>query len=133
MRHEALELDALAAGGGHAERARDLQAADLEILDRDAQALGDPHGVVLGRTREQQRELLAAEAVEQLERAQRTAHRVGDVAQHGVADAVAVIVVDGLEVVEVGQHDADRLVGEGGLLGDLGEARLQGAAVEQAR
>ena len=46
---------------------------------------------------------------------------------------MAVVVVDRLEVVEVGQHDADRLVGERGLLGDLGEARLQGAAVEQAR
>ena len=60
------------------------------------------------------------------------AHRVGDVAQDRVADAVAVVVVDRLEVVEVGQYHADRLVGERGLLGDLGEARLQRATVEQA-
>jgi hypothetical protein len=87
------------------------QAGDLELLDRHAQALGDPRRVVLRRAREQ-RELLATEAVEQLEGPQGAAHGVGDVAQHGVADAVAVVVVDRLEVVEVGQDDADRLVGE---------------------
>ena len=81
---------------------------------------------------QQDQELLAAEAVGELEGAQPLAQLVGDVAQHRVAAVVAVAVVDLLEGVHVAQQHADRLVGETRLVGDLGEAGDQGVAVEQA-
>ena len=77
-------------------------------------------------------ELLAADPVDELERAQRLADLVGGVAQHGVAALVAVLVVDPLEAVEVEQHDGHRAAGQARLLLDLGDARLERRAVEQA-
>ena len=62
------------------------------------------------RAGEQHDELLAADAVDEVERPQRLSHRVGDVLEHGVAGRVAVLVVDPLEVVEVGHEQPERRV-----------------------
>ena len=80
---------------------------------------------------EHDEELLAAEAVDELERAQLLAHLVGDVAQHRVAAVVAVAVVDVLEAVDVAHEQAHGALREPRLLGDLAKARQQRAAVEQ--
>ena len=82
-----------------------------------------------GRTTQ---ELLAAEAVDQLERAQLLAQQQGGVPEDVVAAVVAVLVVDRLEAVEVAHDHADRVAGQRRLLGDLGEARRQRRAVEQS-
>ena len=74
---------------------------------------------------EDQQQLLAADAVGELERAQRLAHLVGDVAQDGVARLVPVGVVDVLEAVQVEEHEGDRHLHEGRLLADLLEALAQ--------
>ena len=64
---------------------------------------------LLGRVREDQRELLAAVARRHVPRpAARRAQRRGDLAQAFVAGRVAVGVVEGLEVVDVGEHEGDR-------------------------
>ena len=57
--------------------------------------------------RRDQRELVAAQAREVVDLADRLAARVRDGAQDGVADRVAVDVVDRLEAVEVEQHERD--------------------------
>ena len=81
---------------------------------------------------EHDQELLAAESVDELERAQPLAQLIGDVAQDRVAAVVAVLVVDVLEAVDVAQHQAHGLAGQPRLVGDLQEARQQRVAVEQA-
>ncbi len=86
----------------------------------------------MGDPGQHDQELLAPEAVGELEGAQPLAQLVGDVAQHRVAAIVAVAVVDALERVHVAEQQAHGLVGEAGLVGDLGEAGAQGVAVEQA-
>ena len=102
------------------------------FADRDAQALGDDAGRRRIGSGEQDHELLAADPVGRLERAQVGAQAVGDVAQDRVADAVAVLVVDRLEVVEVGDDHRDLAAGRRRLVGELGDARLERDAVQHA-
>ena len=99
-----------------------MQAAGGRGLDGRPQALGQHLGVGERRSREHHEELLAAEAVGEVEGAQLLAQRVGDVDEDRVAALVAVLVVDGLEVVEVGHDHADRLARERGLLVELRRA-----------
>jgi len=61
-------------------------------------------------------ELLPAEAVHQLKRAQMLAQLIAGSAQNGVSAVMAVEVVDGLEVVDVAQQYAYRLARQPGLL-----------------
>ena len=100
--------------------------------DRPAQPFGDPAPVALADAGEHDEELLAAEAVDELEGVQALAQLIGDVAQRGVAARMAVLVVDRLEVVDVAQQQAHRLAGQARLMAELGEARDQRVAVEQA-
>ena len=71
---------------------------------------------------DQDQELLAAEPVGEVEGAQLLADRVGDVGEHRVADRVPEGVVDALEVIEVAEHDPDRLAGQLRLLLELERA-----------
>src|SRR5262249_10245552 len=96
-----LELEAPGLRGGDAERDRDLVAVDRRLADRLAQSLGD-----LGRDRrarpgEQHDELLAAEAVDRLEGANRRLQAPRDLLEDRVAGGVAVLVVDRLEAIDV--------------------------------
>src|SRR5205823_12308859 len=72
----------------------------------------------LGRGRggagEQDGELLTAVPADHVRPAQRTGQAAGDLADHRVADQVAVGVVDPLEVVDVDHDRGDRLGGAGG-------------------
>ena len=85
-----------------------------------------------GREGDHAGEFVAAEAGDQRLHRQDAAHPLGAFAQDGVADAVAVEVVDLLEVVEVDHHEGDDLAA----LGRLGDQLVRGpadrAAVEAA-
>ena len=125
--------DVGARSGADAQRHVHLQAARVLGGDAPAQALGHAAALLQVDTREDDQELLPADAVGELERPQLAADRARYVAQHVVAARVAVRVVDLLEVVDVQGDQRDRVAGQPGLLGQLVEARRQRAAVEQAR
>ena len=77
-------------------------------------------------------ELLAAEARQRVVAAHRGREAVGDLGEHPVADEVPVGVVDALEVVDVGDQQADRGVAPRGAI-ELGRERLgEVPAVEDA-
>ena len=78
-----------------------------------------------------QRELVAADARDQIGRAEPLAQHLGDRLEHRVAGRVAVRVVDLLEVVEVEHDDRARVAVADGAGERLDEARLEAAAVEQ--
>jgi hypothetical protein len=54
--------------------------------------------------RQQDGKLLAADAAQHVDLALALAHQVGQLAQHGVAGRVAVLVVDALEVIDIEQQ-----------------------------
>ena len=102
-------------------------------LDERAELLGEDRALLDAGLGQDEHELLAAVAADQVAtRAGCAEMRLGDAAQHDVADAVAVRVVDGLEVVDVDEGDRQRaLVARRAL--DLGEERAeQGLAVGDA-
>ena len=78
---------------------------------RAAQALGPRQGIGRFAFGQHEQELLATPAHGRLAGHEAVAHDVGDGAQHGVARGVAVVVVDVLEVVDVGHDDGERLAG----------------------
>jgi hypothetical protein len=78
-----------------------VQTARLTLLDRTPGSFRDLASDAQLDAREDQQQLLTADPVEQLERAQRLAQGVGHVLEHGVALRMAVCVVDALEFVEV--------------------------------
>ena len=81
---------------------------------------------------QQQRELVAADAGEQVLAAQQGVQARAERRQHAVAGGVAGEVVDRLEVVDVDQRERQRALVPGGA-GDLGvEALLEGAVVGEA-
>jgi hypothetical protein len=84
-------------------------AADGGVRDGGAQRLGQLGGVREVGAGQQDDELLAAAAVEEVERAQRGAQSVGDVGEDGVPGGMAVRVVDALEVVDVAGDQPNRL------------------------
>jgi hypothetical protein len=73
-------------------------------------------------------ELLASETADDVAAAHHRAHRLGELAQHLVADAVAVDVVDALEVVDVEHQHRDRVV-RPARAGQLGAQALVDVAV----
>jgi hypothetical protein len=112
----------------------DRHAVELErVFERRPQPGGDRHGVLeAGRARQEDRELVSAEAGELVAVAQHRAHAPGGLAQEGVAVVVAQRVVDVLEAIEVDQQQRGRrtAVVERGLEPD--EAVEQPAPVRQA-
>ncbi len=74
----------------------------------EAQALAARRRVGGAGARHQHDELLAAGAHDDVVRADVLDEQVGDADQHLVADVVAEVVVDRLEVVEVDDREADR-------------------------
>ena len=96
-------------------RGIDLLAVDVELPLEGAQ---NPPGDVGGLRRvrdsvEQDGELVAAEPGDRVRRADGVQEALRHLAQDRVAGRVAEAVVDGLEVVEVDEHDADRLASVG--------------------
>ena len=78
-----------------------------------AQLLGEDRAFLDVRLGQDQHELLAAVAADQVGRAQVGGERLGDAAQDDVAGRVAVRVVDGLEVVDVDEGDRQRAARSG--------------------
>jgi ribonuclease PH len=77
-----------------------------------AQPLGHLGGLLLGGAGQDEAELLAAVAAQQVALAQAGAHALGHRLDDQVAHRVAVAVVEGLEVVDVA-HDAAHLAALG--------------------
>ena len=126
----------VAVGGVLGDAAREGVAGDVVVAgalgEAGADLVEDGGGLDGGGAAHDDDELLAAVAADQVGAAEAVAERAGDVAEDGVADQVAVVVVDLLEVVDVEERDGDRLAGRGG--GDQRGAQLleRVAAVEDA-
>ena len=96
--------------GGDAERERQHGGVVAElVLDRGADVLGEEVGLVLGGARQQDRELLAAGAGYAVAPTAVPEQHPAGADERQVAGTVAEPVVHGLEVVEVADHDAQRL------------------------
>ncbi len=111
--HVQLQLRPGASGNADADGGPDLLVAgDAQRLAHDqvAQLLGDADGVLRGRLRQDEHELLAAVASEGVTGPHGAADEARHLAQHGVAGVVPVDVVDRLEAVDVDERDAERLV-----------------------
>jgi hypothetical protein len=121
-------------GAGDAERAGDADAAgaarDVELFAGGAKPLGQAAGAVARRFRAQHDELLAADAGQQLLRAEQALEAVRQRPQHGVAADVAVGVVDPLEVIDVEQDQRQRTRVAAGALELAIELFLEAAPVE---
>ncbi len=94
-----------------ADRRGDGVAVDFGGMLREgaADALGNLDRLGLGPARQQDRELLAAEAAGEIACADAAVQGRGKDLQHPVADRVAEHVVDLLEVIEVGEQHGERL------------------------
>src|SRR3954453_10887274 len=105
LRDQLLTADCGGAGGRHANRAADASVvlSEHEVVgERGAYALGDRDGVIEGReVLAEDKELVAAEAADEIVRPDRAGETVGDRAEEPVTDRVAELVVDLLEAVEV--------------------------------
>ena len=93
----------------------------------DAHALGELRRSLLVGARQQEKELLPAPAAREVRLAERVAEHLGEGPQDRVADGVAVLVVDVLEPVEVGEDDRERR------LEALGASRLRVQRVGRPR
>ena len=87
------------------------QARVAAQLYQAADALGHGLGLRFARAGEHDRELLATDPARHVKRSHCSGDALGHRGQHVVADEVAVLVVDALEVVEVGDQQADALPG----------------------
>ncbi len=122
--------------GADGDPGRDRELADglgLEQSELDADALGERGGAPHVAGREDHCELLAADAADDVCRADGRAQDVGYALQEVVADAVAVDVVHLLEVVEIEHHDRDSLVGGGCSEQLLAESIVERAVVVETR
>src|SRR4051794_8554315 len=99
----------------NAERNRQVQPTGPRFSDRLAQSRRHLRATGHVPSGQEDYELLAAEPVDELERAEGLAHLIGTVAEDGVAAVMTVGVVHGLEAVEVGKDGADRAAGQDGL------------------
>jgi hypothetical protein len=119
-------------GAGHPEGDGGLDLAHAELRDGAPQLVREGHaglGFIIGQ---QQDELLAPESINGVGRADGFGELLCDGVQHCVADAMPVGVVDDLEVIDVPQQESDVPVGDRRLVLELGDARLQRAAVQHA-
>ena len=93
---------------GRADRLARRLDVEQPLRDRAADPLGDLERLLRRRLRQQDRELLAAEAGRNVVVAQLGAEDLGDALQHRVAGEVAVGVVDLAQQVEVGHDQRQR-------------------------
>ena len=103
-----------------------------DSLDRAAHALGEDVGAVLVGVRGEDRELLASHPGGRVPAALALLEGVADRAQDLVARGVPELVVHLLEVVEVADDHAQRLLGAAGALELDVEGLLEPAPVQQA-
>ena len=116
-------------GDGDRLPVRDLQR---RLGNNGAEPLGDLDGFARHRLRQDQHELLAAVASEEVGRPDVVDDDVGDLSKHGVTAVVAEGVVDRLEAIDVDERHRERLVVARRAL-DLGEQhRQQRLAVRDA-
>src|SRR5581483_8806938 len=106
---------------------------ELDGPDRRARPLHDPPGLPLARARQQERELVAAEACYLVVQPHGPAQHLADRAQHGVPAQVAVALVHRLEVVQVEQDERERLAPTLRARDLLAQAGLEGGMVKAAR
>ena len=130
--HQGLRVVAVGGvdGDAHARRDEELAAVDPEgVVDRRRRSSGDLGGVLLGRdARNEERELVAAEARDGVALAHVLLDPLGDLAQQLVADGMSERVVDDLEAVEVEEEHGELLVVAVG----LGHRERQAVAEEEA-
>ena len=99
------------------------------LADGAAQALGDGHRDGVGRVRQHERELLAAEPGGDVGAARARAQQPGELLEHAIARVVPERVVHALEVVEVADQQRERPAGRDAPV----HARTEAAPVAQAR
>ncbi len=104
----------------------------LDLAGTRDDALRDANGVGAVARAHDHAELLAAEAADDVLRADGRAQRLGELLQHLVADAVAVDVVDPLEVVDVEHEDGDGAMRAARLLQRVQQPLVERAVVEEA-
>ena len=112
---------------------RDAAVAVLDDGRGDGQADALGHARDLGGLglRKEDHELVAADAADVVDGAYGCAQPAADLLEHHVADGMSVLIVDGLEIVEIDhQHGAADIVAPE-MLDFPGESLLQAAAVEQ--
>ena len=133
--------------GGHRRVALDLHqphagghADDLTLDPRGGiraqhrqERLGHPPPLPRGETRQDHRELVAAQPGDDVRLAQAPLQQIGDPPQDRVADGVPVAVVDELEAVDVEHHEARRHRIALGERDGRGQLLLERTAVEQPR
>src|SRR5204862_7419037 len=105
---------------------------ELPVSDRSANPLCDLERLLGRRLREENRELLAAEARRHVVVTQVRAENLGDALENGVAGEVAVVVVDVAQQVEVGHHQRERPVETLGACKLLRQRSREMARVEEA-
>ena len=110
-----------------------MPAVAVEAGQRGAQALRELERAPRASVREDDGELVAADAVGLICAAHRRAERVGERADALVAGLVALRVVERLEVVEVDQRQGQRQAGAPGVLQLAREVLMKDAVVAQAR
>src|SRR5213078_2087252 len=102
MRREARGSEAR----GHLDR-RSVRSRYVQLFDALADPVGQPSRSGQLRSGKDDGDLLAAVAPGKVELADRVCKDARHLAEHGVAGLVTEAVVDGLEVVDVGDHEAD--------------------------
>ena len=97
-----------------------------------ADLIGDDARRVETGLRQDDGEFLATVARRRVAAFDRVGERLGDEAQHLIADLVTVSVVEALEMIDVGDEQAQRLVVVRGLAHRLAQTHLEGFAVRNA-
>ena len=109
-----------------------MPATERVDLNDRAEPVGEAGGAVGVGLGQHDDELLAAVAGDRVDLADLGAHPAGQLDQHRVADLVAVLVVDGLEPVEVEHQRGERPAEPGRALDLVAEADREVAVVPQA-
>jgi hypothetical protein len=117
--------------GGHAGGAGELEAMYRDGCDRRSRALRDRERGLRGGVRQDQRELLAADPCRRVRAAHDAAQLRPHAAQDLVAVRVTVRVVDHLEVVEVQDHERQRLTLAAGVIQRRGQRLVKPAMVDE--
>src|SRR5207302_11173378 len=97
---------------GHAGADRDGQPVprydEWRFFDGGPQPLGLLHGGIGGAARQDDQEFLAAVSADPVVIAQLGLEAPSDLTEYSVPGRMPVCVVDQLEVIDVGEHDADK-------------------------
>ena len=105
--HQGAQIGAVLGRACNTEAQRQPPATEIERLQRALQAPADGAGVRPAGGRQEQRELLAADAEDGVAGAHATAQHVRNRTQRVIACDVAVPVVELLEVVEIGEDEGE--------------------------